>query len=106
MQLANAYILERLAKPQVMKKSVKMAMHQIGYTIIDQRRAISTAGQRPSASSRRRCHLCPRNVDVKTRIRCNFCENPTCPKHAKAICSTCIIAESDTDDDQIDDASP
>lgn len=110
MQLANSYILERLVKPQVMKESVKTAMHQIGYKVIEQKPSLSAfkaTRQEIPTSSRPRRYLCPRIADTKTRIRCHSCEKPTCSKHTKTICDTCVNPEAlDSDDEQMDDASP
>lgn len=51
--------------------------------------------KRPAEEKRtqRRCHLCPRECDRKTRKFCNMCSSPACPAHSinisKILCERC-----------------
>jgi hypothetical protein len=44
--------------------------------------------QRHSAQ-RKRCYICPRSKDKKTKLICNECNNFVCEKHSKWLCNQC-----------------
>jgi len=42
--------------------------------------------QRHSAQ-RKRCYICPRSKDKKTKFICNECNNSVCEGHSKSLCN-------------------
>lgn len=113
MQLERDYITNRLSNRRTMKKNVKIAIHQIGYNVINHSR-ISTAegtAENKSVSKRPRCYICPRSADKKTETRCSVCNQPSCATRVKTICMNCIneevmdSLEEESNETMSDDAS-
>jgi len=46
--------------------------------------------QRHSAQ-RKRCYICPRSKDKKTKFICNKCNNFVCEEHSKSLCNQCQV---------------
>lgn len=95
MQLVNDHILHRLSNPRAIKKNVKIAIHQIGYDIINITQSTTTEGTAAnrSVSKRPRCYICPRSADKKTGTRCYVCNQPSCTTHIKTVCINCVNEE-------------
>ena len=45
-----------------------------------------------SDRERKRCYLCPRQVDKKVRLNCNSCRQPVCLTHSiqQTVCEQCL----------------
>lgn len=65
-----------LISPYVMEKNSNMATQTIKLI-----REPSNYG---------RCHICDRNRDRKTTIKCDVCSLSCCKGHSKYICVTCL----------------
>ena len=50
--------------------------------VIDLPPPVQQAQALTSAGKRKRCHLCPRGIDMKVRLACDRCKQPVCPSHS------------------------
>ena len=86
-ELAEALVADQMHRrhdnPQVMQAQVKLAFRAFGF----QPPAVQPAVQ--PASGQRRCVICPRSSDRKTKNRCSKCSNPCCQDHSKVVCDVC-----------------
>lgn len=44
----------------------------------------------PVLTTKKRCAVCPRGKDRKTKITCGMCRKPLCGEHTQAICEICL----------------
>jgi hypothetical protein len=96
MELAKPHMLRRSAKPQL-NRNIKVAMTVCGVNVP----AAHVADPEPGA--KRRCHLCPRRLEMKTTQRCDNCHLAVCKKHCDKVtqCHACnegVVPE----DEQLD----
>jgi len=75
-ELVEDLLQERLQKPQVLQRSVKSALVDLGKLDLRQHAAQGT----PSA--KKRCYLCPREADRKVRQCCMTCGSHVCQDHS------------------------
>ena len=66
-------------------KSVTEAMKQLGVSKSENTATISGS----SANLRKRCHICDRKKDRKTRLVCEKCNKHFCAVHQALICVAC-----------------
>jgi hypothetical protein len=43
------------------------------------------------SAQRKRCYICPRSKDKKTKFICNECNNFVCEEHSKWLCNQCQV---------------
>jgi len=41
------------------------------------------------SAQRKRCYICPRSKEKKTKFICNKCNNSVCEEHSKRLCNKC-----------------
>lgn len=84
-QLVEDCIQLRLCNPQALQKGARLSLKRLGYTISD-----STLSNEPPA--KRRCVLCPRVKDRKTKQLCAVCNRNVCKNHCTpgVMCSECL----------------
>jgi len=46
--------------------------------------------QEPPQKKRKRCEVCPRNMERKTQLPCVKCKKQVCKDHSRVICKVCI----------------
>jgi len=68
--------------PQDVKQVIR------SYGILPATSPAPSTTQRHSAQ-RKRCYICPRSKDKKTKFFCNECNNFVCEKHSKWLCNQC-----------------
>jgi len=69
-------------------QDVKQVIHSCG--ILPAPSPAPSTTQRHSAQ-RKRCYICPRSKDKKTKFICNKCNNFVCEEHSKRLCSQCQV---------------
>lgn len=47
--------------------------------------------------AKKRCALCPRSLDRKTKVRCSTCEKPLCGDHQMVYCASCMMGNDDAE---------
>lgn len=46
--------------------------------------------EEPLQKKRKRCNICPRNVDRKTNLTCAKCKQQVCKAHSEIVCKSCV----------------
>ena len=82
--LVQLHLDRRQHQPQALQKNVLVAMQAIGLTVTTSHPTIVS-----TATTKQRCHLCPRERDRKVMTHCSSCNAPCCPDHHKVVCTTC-----------------
>jgi len=67
-------------------QDVKKIIHSCG--ILPAPSPTPTTTQRHLAQ-RKRCYICPKSKDKKTKFICNECNNFVCEEHSKWLCNQC-----------------
>jgi hypothetical protein len=83
--LVDEQIKRRLQNPSQIRKQSRRALRLLGYVDDHQPRTAQPAGKK-------RCYLCPREVDRKTRTHCDDCGNNVCQEHSSTstFCDECL----------------
>ena len=94
--LVMPHVQRRNAEPAIAnKQSIALAMKLFGATTLSAAQDLCTHEPR---QKRGRCHLCPRNSDVKSANRCVTCGRFVCGSHhTKLISYKCNICRGDDD---------
>lgn len=82
LNLAKPYCENRAKNSSSLQKDVICAMETIGVIPISTKERPITPGPSKMNASKR-CALCPRNEDRKTRIMCCNCQKPVCNLHRR-----------------------
>jgi hypothetical protein len=86
-ELAEALVAEELKRrqqnPQAMQAQVKLAFRALDFQV-----PLTVPDAHPN-SGQKRCSLCPRSTDRKTKTRCSTCGIPCCQEHCKVVCENC-----------------
>lgn len=90
-ELAEALVADNLQRryqnPQMMQGQVRLAFKALGFqSLAVQAAAVQTA------PGQKRCVLCPRTSDRKTKSRCTTCSLPCCLDHGRVVCENCTDA--------------
>lgn len=97
----NAYVLFRILHPQFGNRSthrrrvfiMTLAKQLLPQAVDDEQAVMAAAPVRvlrdEGPPSRRRCHLCPRQRERKSKQRCSRCGKNACGEHASIICESC-----------------
>lgn len=81
-QLVHNHILHRMAKNmRYLKAPTVRALHQCGYKLSNE--------QEIQVVGRKRCSICPRTMDKKTKFQCTSCGCYMCLDHRAMICKSC-----------------
>ena len=84
-QLIGEHIENRLMNPKAIQKSVRSGLTAIGYDVA----SIGDIVDEPV--SKKRCTICPRAKDRKTKSVCSSCFRNVCKEHSSSIliCEDC-----------------
>ena len=81
--MVEEQLQRRCQNPQVMQAKVKLAFKALGL------QPAAVQAQEQSTTVQKRCSLCPRSSDRKTKTRCSTCGIPCCQDHINIICMNC-----------------
>lgn len=56
--------------------------------ILQKKRPLQEPSSAPTA--KKRCAMCPRGKDRKTKVTCGMCRKPLCGEHTEAMCQECV----------------
>ena len=87
-ELVDDHLQRRLGNPQVMQAQVKEAFKALGFQIS---LAVPAVSEQPTGGQKR-CVLCLRSSDRKTKSRCSTCGAACCQEHSRVICLKCYDA--------------
>jgi len=84
--LVEDEINRRLQRPRALRKHSKAALRTLEY-LNPQKEA-----HRGQPAEKKRCYLCPRDQDRKTRTSCTNCGNRVCQEHLtmSTVCDECL----------------
>ena len=90
MQLVHKHASARSVQPHGKRKRVQECARQSG---------VITAGASHDISSvrrgKRRCNICPRHIERKTRLQCDTCGTAVCKQHShistSTTCPSCVV---------------
>ncbi|CAG5058114.1 unnamed protein product [Parnassius apollo] len=74
---------ERLTWP-----SLPMNLQVLLGGILQKKRPLQEPSSVPTA--KKRCAMCPRGKDRKTKVTCGMCQKPLCGEHTEAMCQECV----------------
>ena len=85
--LVLPHIQVRSANPSL-QRHIRTAMKMVGVELPNPEQP----DRGGSDGKRKRCYLCPRQVDKKVRLNCNSCRQPVCPTHSvqQTVCEQCL----------------
>lgn len=86
-QLVHSHIQNRIQNPQAIQKNAKESLRLLGYTA-----AGHTDERIEQSVARRRCVLCPREVDRKIKTMYTVCNRNICKEHSTpgVMCQDCF----------------
>jgi hypothetical protein len=95
MELAKPYIIRRSQIPEL-RKSVTRAMEACGIDLPVHRPIAPVVDDK--LGKRRRCHMCPRQLERKIRQMCKRCKRPVCSEHSDSVitCRVCTEGEEES----------
>jgi len=85
-ELVMPLVIERSRLPNLQSR-IKEAMRSIGVIVPLINVNNNNNRQQPLIQ---RCSVCPRQSDVKTRVKCNKCNIPICKNHSENVCVHCL----------------
>ncbi|KMQ90252.1 transposase [Lasius niger] len=93
LDLVKPHVRTRRSSLTHVRKDLKDLMDKfLGYGPNDDISHSDSSGpSQPKKAKVRRCHLCPRNLDRKSRQECSECKQTVCKIHSvdKKICQSC-----------------
>lgn len=92
-----------LIRSQAVKRSSIVSLPRTLRASVAKVARIDTPPQQPQPArndgSRVRCSVCPRNMDKKTKYRCDKRKRALCISHLKYVCESCLSKKHNNDDD-------
>lgn len=82
--LVTDQLTRRRSNPQSFQGGVKLAFRSLG---MEPLRLVPPVAE--TDARQKRCVICPRTVDRKTKTRCSECGNHCCNEHCKITCALC-----------------
>jgi hypothetical protein len=91
LQLVHTYLVNRAANPVGLHSEIRAAMSLCGVTCAsnEKKRPVPS---RSLPAKKKRCAVCPRNVDRKVATVCTICSRHVCPQHSSlnhVVCKDC-----------------
>lgn len=85
-ELCRPWALKRLQEHMTLSRNLKNTISETFSVTEPVPHSLLIANK---ADKRKRCFICPRNINVKTRIVCPSCYNWVCPRHYVPLCLKC-----------------
>ena len=88
-ELALAFIIPRARQRLEMQQTSQDVKQVNGSCSILPAPSPAPSTTQHHSAQRKRCYICPRSKDKKTKFICNECNNFVCEEHGKMLCNQC-----------------